>query len=461
MLAQKTPTTALLINMSETWNSLYFQDLMSYQMQLSEDCLLRMLFLNYLRTQRNWLQRFSVKKYAGRYYIQFFCVTANQEQSLLPIIQKESIFDNNLVRGKNLNEFYWDHYVPFKALKTTVYSKMQQVKTQSQSQRVKFLVSDVNMSFRRLRKWVTSLWKKQNKVIRIFRNKYRAKLRYQNRHMATLQGLALASEPYFFEKTKNTSIKFVATKFNLKRTYDTKSSAVHFKPHKLMLFILKWVVKFFRKRTRRWQDAIQIWFKKWGHKLRFKRNMERRLTILADYWAAAQRLTKTQCLLHYKANTWLKARYKPVTLYVIFERFRSKPYLSQVLAATHYAISQGTPVVLTDFIRLYLMQLQQHKTFLKSVHTALRYFLSYQGYLMIDPNSFCQGAKVTVSGKIDGSDRKKTLTFLIGAIPTGSTSSHIVYDQSSIMTRYGSLHVHVWLSYKFFDESEKVWRPVD
>jgi hypothetical protein len=90
-----------------------------------------------------------------------------------------------------------------------------------------------------------------------------------------------------------------------------------------------------------------------------------------------------------------------------------------------------------------LMTLLEHRTFLKSIHTALRYYLSFQGFLVMDPTSYCQGAKVVVSGKINGGNRKKTMSFLIGRIPTGSDDSHIVYDQSSIMTRYGSLHVHV------------------
>jgi ribosomal protein S3 len=61
--------------------------------------------------------------------------------------------------------------------------------------------------------------------------------------------------------------------------------------------------------------------------------------------------------------------------------------------------------------------------------------------------TFCQGLKFEVIGKIDGSDRTKTWRVYLGSIPTSTFNSNIRYEQSLIATRYGIIHVHIWLYY--------------
>lgn len=464
LMAQKTPIPALLMGSAESWNSLYFQDLKDLQGQLVEDYLLRFLFYCFVRKNRNWVQRFSVKKTGGKYFIKVSWITAKQTRSFLPVTLPQKIFRTNLIKRKNKFAFYWRKIIPLffkKALMTkhgaTKTNLVQLVPTRFNTRRP---------LFNRQRLWISNLEKRVRKNIRWFKKRSRLLRnfkKYQKRFFS-YNILKHVNSVYFLETQKpfNNLVNFKSENYrsNLNTTYTMSHSSLFVQPYKLIPFVLKWILKFFRKRTKNWNVALRKWFKRWGHKLRFKKNMARRLHLIQNYWIASQRLTKTVCSLYCRAEGWKKAHYKPVSRFVMFERYRSQPYITQVLAATHFAVSRGVPVVLTDFMRMYLMELQNHRTFLKSVHTALRYFLSFQGFLMIEPSSFCQGAKVVVSGKINGSARKKTLSFMIGAIPTGSLSSHISYDSTSVMTRYGSLHVHIWLSYKHYDTwyREQIWQ---
>ena len=125
--------------------------------------------------------------------------------------------------------------------------------------------------------------------------------------------------------------------------------------------------------------------------------------------------------------------YKPTTFYVVFESFRSQRFLVPVLMATRYSLNTGVPGVLIDLIRMYLITLVKHQKFINCVGTTLRFFLCSAISLVIREDSVCQGARLVVSGKIDGGDRKKHIEFYIGAIPRSSIKVAIAYDQVIII----------------------------
>lgn len=85
MLAQKTPIVALTLHFTESWSSLYFQELYDYKMQLFEDYKLRFLIINYLYCRRYWLRRLSIKRSNGLYFIGLYCLNLKQKRLLLPI----------------------------------------------------------------------------------------------------------------------------------------------------------------------------------------------------------------------------------------------------------------------------------------------------------------------------------------------------------------------------------------
>jgi hypothetical protein len=113
------------------------------------------------------------------------------------------------------------------------------------------------------------------------------------------------------------------------------------------------------------------------------------------------------------------------------------------MVTTHYAISHATPSLLCDFMLRTIALAERHKGIIYGVYAALRYFLCYSGTHMVLKDHICQGAKLVVSGKIDGADRKKYIPLIIGGIPTSSFSVNIRYDQGFVITRYGSIHVHI------------------
>lgn len=467
MLAQKIPTTALLINNAETWNSLYFQDLNFFQNQLVDDFMLRFLFMAYIKSQRNWLHRFSIKKYMGSYFIQLFCISGTQKKRNFPIVFNYNKINSKLVKlqvndsvwQKNKNKispkFYWKKYLGQMLPKKVITN----LNTKTNWKVLSFITNQKAMSLTMFNRWKSNLKYKMEKHKR-FKNM--SKMRFTKSIAKIVTGSIVYNQKRKLHKMKvsNNLINMVNTlhsvnlpKYTLNMNMQTLKSNISNKPYKLLQFSLKWVKKFFRRRTRKWNWAIMWWLKKWSHKLRFKKNMKKRLQMLQMYMMSAKSFTKMNCFIHYKVSSWLRRGYKMITYYMIFERNR-KPYLPQVLVATHYAISQGAPAVLTDLCRLYLTELTKHKQFLKCVHVALRYFLALQGLLVINPASYCTGARIKLVGKIDGRNRKGSINFLLGRIRTGSVFSTICYDQATIITRYGSLHVHIWMSFKYYNKSK-------
>ena len=230
------------------------------------------------------------------------------------------------------------------------------------------------------------------------------------------------------------------------RFYNFRGGAIL--PRKLKKFVNYWINKFFlRKFRNNWVRALSTLIGKWSHKLRYKRNYIRRLQLFSFTKMAAERLTRLQCLCFFKVVRWHVRIYKALRKHVLFERYRSKPFFLQILVAVHYTISQGVPGVLLDFIRWSLSQLAKHNSLLGSVNAAVRYFICYSGTSILRKD-ICYGVRIFVIGKINGSRRRKKLVFLFGRIPTSFLTANIRYDQTRILTRYGALHVHIWLYYK-------------
>lgn len=93
--------------------------------------------------------------------------------------------------------------------------------------------------------------------------------------------------------------------------------------------------------------------------------------------------------------------------FLIFERFRYKSYMIFLLVATHFSISQCTPVILLDFLRHLLVKENHHSAVLDGIHLASKYFICQADSSLIKSNRLCKGMKMIVCGKINGSMRKK------------------------------------------------------
>jgi hypothetical protein len=119
-----------------------------------------------------------------------------------------------------------------------------------------------------------------------------------------------------------------------------------------------------------------------------------------------------------------------------------------LLVAAHLSFSQGTPSALLDALKFLLERSPVHMLYLKIVQQILRYLLCLNILQVVKKDVLCQGIRIVVSGKIDGGDRKVIKSFLFGGIPRGSVSVNIKYETASIMTRYGSLQVHIWFYYQ-------------
>lgn len=218
---------------------------------------------------------------------------------------------------------------------------------------------------------------------------------------------------------------------------------------KWFLYILYINKKFFikRKKHKNWKHVINAWILKWGHKNRFKRNIIRRLSVFSHVIIGAERLTNATCFFSFTLAHWQATDYVALKGIYAFERHRSRSFFIPLISSTHYSLSKAAPSILTDYLRTSLAKAIKHIPILNALDSAVRYWLCYFDSTRIYPDVLCQGVKIEVRGKIDGADRKRTWRVNVGPISTSTFSSNIRYEQSQVITRYGSLHIHVWLYY--------------
>lgn len=506
MLAQKTPTTALLINIGDTWSSLYFQDLTIFKVQLIEDYLLRFLIVYYLSKQRFWAQRISIKKDSGQYYIQLLCISTQPEKKkILNVFKWDNINIRkkqklNLLKKFNILEKTKQKIVLYKLKKmnilkkkkknfkypkrNNIYFKLKIIKPNSNliilgynlilfPKKFKTPVKNIKLNINKI--YQCEFIKKKYKIDYLKQWRYKIKLKLKNivrsfrpiiRNYKTLLLVKQNSKRFFSNlycfKVKEVLVYNNNIKINKNYKYLTKKNSIisiKFKciinvfmlPRKLLKYILYWIRKFFFKRRVLIRLVVKSWIRKWGRNLKFKENITKRLQNFSFIKLGAERITQLNCLCLIKVSYWSKYDYNKLKYGVLFEPYRARSYFLQLLVATHFAVSQGVPAVLCDFIGRTLNQQVKHKSVINGVIAALRFFLCYQGSQLIYKDGICKGAKVKVVGKIDGKGRKKKWLFLVGGIPTSAFNVNIRYEQATVITRYGSLHVHIWFYYKALD----------
>lgn len=453
MLAQKTPVTALTMHLNDSWNSFYFQDLTNFKNQLLEDYQLRFLILNYLNQKRYWLRRFSIKKNNGFYFINVDTVSAQPLVFFQPLLlAKPIILNNKLTKSIQLKIFQLQKKLTpplllknkFKQTnKSLVYNNVQ-IRTKK----------NYDLDF------LTKIYKYLNRTQKQLINKFKflnkqsnfKKFNTNNRFFSTnnnikMQTFNFKKQNIIFNQKLPVVIKYLPKNFLFKKS-SYNNNVLAQKPRKWLLFMRYIVKKFFLKKKKNWKMAITAWLIKWGHKKRFKRNILRRLNTFAYNKLAIERLTGALCFFSFTVAYWHVFDYKALRGFVAFERHHSKRFFNQLMAATHYTLSQGVPSVLTDYLRSVLQYESKHMPVLNALQSAAHYWLCYRGSTRILNSVLCQGVKFEVIGKLDGSERTRTWRTYIGSIPTSTFNSNIRYEQTIVATRYGILHVHVWLYYE-------------
>lgn len=468
MFAQKTPITALTLHLNDSWGSFYFQDLTDFQNQLIEDYQLRFLILNYLNLKRFWLKRFNIKKTNGFYYININTVAAKPKTFFQPLLL------NTLKTNKNMSSDLFmkqsniitlhksvDNKFMLKNKFKNTYTNNILLNKQSDLKNVKklynlYFLFKMYKKLTRINKNLSFYFKNFKKVNTTFKKskRYYSTITSNNNSFNTFSKVKLIKNnnnnllsKSIIKPNKNLSLK-KSTYFILNKKTASMHNVLSNKPRKWLLFMHYITKKFFLKKNKTWMKVINAWLKKWGNKLRFKRNMVRQLVSFSDMKNTLNRLTGSLCYVSFSISYWYMLDYKALKGFVAFERHYKRRFFDQLMAATHYSLSQGVPVVLTDYLRMVLQYEVKHMPVLNALHNAAHYWLCYRNSTRILPNVLCTGAKFEVIGKIDGSERTKTWRTYIGSIPTSTLNSNIRYEQSIASTRYGILHIHVWLYYK-------------
>lgn len=222
---------------------------------------------------------------------------------------------------------------------------------------------------------------------------------------------------------------------------------IRFKIRKYIIYIQAIFKKFFKRKIKNWRIIIFRWMRKWGHKHRFIQNWRRRLASFSFVKIATERTTNSLCFFQFQIRRWK---------YRSFNKFKYKANLRrvpkalaiQLLITTFFAIKKGSPLAIIDLLRRLLRGRYRHFRQLQSFSRALRFWLVDKSNGQVKANNLCQGVKIEVIGKIDGSDRTRTWRYMLGKLPTSDFRQNFQYEQSIIATKYGILHLHVWLYFQ-------------
>lgn len=233
----------------------------------------------------------------------------------------------------------------------------------------------------------------------------------------------------------------------LKYKNSLKNPAMRFKIRKYIIYIQAIFKKFFKRKIKNWRIIIFRWMRKWGHKRRFIQNWRRRLASFSFVKLATERATNSLCFFQFQIRRWK---------YRSFNKFKYKANLRrvpkalaiQLLITTFFAIKKGSPLAIIDLLRRLLRGRYRHFRQLQSFSRALRFWLVDKSNGQVKTNNLCQGVKIEVIGKIDGSDRTRTWRYILGRLPTSDFRQNFQYEQSIIATKYGILHLHVWLYFQ-------------
>jgi small subunit ribosomal protein S3 len=120
--------------------------------------------------------------------------------------------------------------------------------------------------------------------------------------------------------------------------------------------------------------------------------------------------------------------------------FTTRKYFTSGLRVLNTVTLSGSAALLTTFLVNELSKSQRHSQFLDFIKKAIPIFM------VIRPN--IKGIRIQVSGRLNGSDRKKVDWFKEGQIPLHSLKSKVDYSSSTAFTVYGACGVKVWICSK-------------
>lgn len=90
--------------------------------------------------------------------------------------------------------------------------------------------------------------------------------------------------------------------------------------------------------------------------------------------------------------------------------------------------------------------LENRKNYSFIFQTILRALDSNKGSSKLQ--SSIQGIKIHLSGRLNGVDRARTVKFNWGSLPLNTLSSRIEFAKNTAFTKYGTLGIKVWVSFK-------------
>lgn len=230
---------------------------------------------------------------------------------------------------------------------------------------------------------------------------------------------------------------------------------IKIKIRKYIMYIQVIFKKFFKRKTKTWRIIIYTWIRKWGRKARFRANWRRRLASFIFVKLATERLTKALCFFQFQIRTW---KYRTFTKYKYQANLQhvKKALALQLLITTFFAIKKASPLALIDLLRRLLSGRHRHNSQLSAFSAALRFWLVDKTNGQVKANNLCQGVKIEVIGKIDGADRTRTWRYILGRLPSSDFRQNFQYEQSIIATKYGILHLHVWLYFRSYLQHKKL-----